>query len=78
MKINVTQKHIDDGKKRISDSCPIALAIKAATGRRAVLVSGNEAQFGGKKYPLPTKARNFIRRFDHGSGIRRPFAFELS
>lgn len=64
MRIKVTAEDIKAGIRRDGMACPVALAIKRATGESDVLVGLEDANIGGYVFPLPTKARNFIPRFD--------------
>ena len=79
MKIQVTQEDIDAGKQKDIHCCPLALAIKRATGKEIQvvtdyfdLVTENDTQ----TYELPEIAANFRRDFDHCLTVE-PFEFEL-
>lgn len=79
--INVTVEDIRRGCRESEFACPIALAIRRATGR-GVEVTPYSAHLYSQEYlvkvkvPLPDDARAFIRRFDGGAAVR-PFSFEL-
>jgi hypothetical protein len=79
MTINVTQDHIDNGKKGTANRCPIALAIKDAFGPAVrVYVSITAYQIGPvKDRPLPPEAITFIQKYDRGSTVK-PFSFEIT
>ena len=79
MKIQVTQEDIDAGKQKDIHCCPLALAIKRATGKEIQvvtdyfdLVTENDTQ----TYELPEIAANFRRDFDHWRPVK-PFEFEI-
>lgn len=83
MKIQVTQDHIDNGTVKDACLCPIALAIRDATGAAHfdVIVSTHGwSHYNGNKllgnYELPVDATNFITKFDLGEPVS-PFEFEL-
>lgn len=83
MTINVTQGHITKGIRGTSVMCPVALAIREATGQiasvhshkisiyRQVIDSINE--WRGSP---PDAVRKFILNFDAGHYVE-PFMFEL-
>lgn len=82
MKIEVTQKDIDNGVQGECQSCPIALAFKRTSNSKRVYVNtksidvchrGNQ---GVKTYELPKKAQTFVKRFDRQEPVK-PFSFEL-
>lgn len=78
MLIQVTQDNIDKGVPSCT-GCPIALAIKRATGASAVRVDTfpTQVRVNGKSVLLPESAEKFIRWFDQ-LGRGEPFEFELS
>lgn len=77
MKIKVTQEHIDRGTKKACSTCPVALALREATGMECE-VSTTIAFLPNNDngIPLPIDAKDFIRRFDAGTLVQ-PFEFEL-
>jgi hypothetical protein len=82
MKIKVTQKHIDKGTPKYGQLCPIAYAIKEATGKYAI-VGKHSVWFTGdnKQVPLPGIATYFIITYDAGCNVVGrnvcPFEFDL-
>lgn len=79
--IKVGQRHIDKGRKCISHSCPIALAI-AEHLKDATYVSVSDEtifiNYHGHEatYQTPIIAANFIKDFDASEKVE-PFEFEL-
>lgn len=70
----VTQEDIKNGKRGEGRTCPIALCLKR-TGREWFV--GDTYISSPKKFlALPTKARNFIFKFDDGLPVK-PFSFKL-
>lgn len=78
IKIEVTQQDIDNGKRASCFYCPIAL-VCTRTFKELCLIGESYLGFirGGKKYPLPQNARQFVTDFDHGRPVK-PFTFELN
>ena len=80
MKIEVTQKDIDEGVQGECQLCPIALAFKRKTKLKHVDVSGKYIVLYRRKsnnlHELPKEAQTFIKRFD-GEKTVKPFSFEL-
>lgn len=79
MRIEVTQKHIDNGRACSSRHCAVALAIQEALGDYdSVSVRTQKAEISDRQIHLPAVVINFIERFDiHGKGSVQPFAFDL-
>lgn len=78
MKIEVTQEHIDKGDRFSPSCCPLALAIKDATGLYGVSVG---ADYVTRMEPyrfitLPRRAAGFRKAFDRAEKVK-PFTFEL-
>lgn len=80
MTIEVTPEDIRMGKRNMLCSCPVALAIKRATGAERVAVGGTDALWVSDNEPLkvnlPIEARSFIFAFDEGGQVT-PFTFDL-
>lgn len=84
MKIEVTQQDIDKAREMVkmglaqSTCCPINLATERAFGdttRTGLgLIRVGEC---GDAYPLPIKAREFIKAFDSGKEVA-PIEFEVT
>ena len=84
MKIYVTQEHINRGKKKSCNKCPVALAIlDAFPDARSVDAdtdtlswSDNRSYYrGNKEFAItPRSVYRFICRFDAGKEVK-PFAF---
>lgn len=75
MKIQVTQKHIDEGKPKCPNNCPVALALIDA-GLLNVGVTPVWIRVEDKKYHAPTGVYVFVQNFDEGQKLE-PFEFEL-
>lgn len=84
--VEVKQEDIDAGVSDSSKSCPVALAIKRASGFDVGVYGADDefvdawVSFIGENSPraidLPTSARDFIAGFDLGHEVD-PFSFEL-
>ena len=93
MKVSVTLEDIRLGKKRNPCWCPIALAIRRASGLKSPIdaepdeaisddsrrceVGGRTVALRGKVYSLPLEAMFFVAEFDRGNQVS-PFEFELT
>lgn len=78
MKIEVTQEHIDKGRRRSCWGCPVALAMRSAGLLNAhaaatFYIWGAHGQFFKD---LPKDVTSHIEYFDQ-TGKMRPFSFEL-
>lgn len=82
IKIEVTQKHIDNGKSEDCYSCPIALAVSEHLHEyvEAHVMHGSVSflPITGRDTvtKLPFEVRDFINEFDEGGEVE-PFSFEL-
>ena len=75
MKINVTLKHISEGKPNCAPWCPIALAIQEATGLPGSV--GCTIYFvDNRAYMSSPEMKQFVDRFDRGLPVE-PFTFEV-
>ncbi len=74
MKIDVTQNHIDGGKRRAPSECPISLAC-ADKGLYAS-VTPKWACIDGVDIMLPLTATAFVLAFDRGEPVQ-PFSFRI-
>lgn len=82
IKIDVTEADIASGERGSACDCPIAIAIRRATGCSRVYVSYDWPRFtfAGKIYDISfenTKAYDFVSAFDNGHLVQ-PFSFELT
>jgi hypothetical protein len=70
MKINITQEHINNGRRADCDNCPIALALKEQF-ERATVRSFVRTWDGDKRrnFLLTSKAVSFITDFDNGRPV---------
>ena len=79
MRIEVTQAHIDAGKRKRSTKCPVALAIKEALGVQYVMVEDlihiGRGLLHGHRTPDIVCA--FICAFDRNQSGLMPFSFDL-
>jgi hypothetical protein len=83
VKVKVTTQDIKTGERFEAASCPIAKALRRATGESLVFAWRNgEALIGGEKFKLPENAEKFIDEFDHHpEQVRRnvsEFAFVIN
>lgn len=82
VEVSVTETDIMFGKKGSCTQCPIAYAVKRATGRkRNVVVDGqyltiNPDRPCEQEMHLPKKARDFVIKFDSGKKVK-PFKFGI-
>ncbi len=88
MKIQVTQKDIDDGFRWSTTGCPVALAIERTIGAEYASVGTtscrialpNTHSWEAKRIDLPYHVGDWIRKFDTRLNNRqecKPFEFEL-
>lgn len=92
MQITVTQDDIDNGAQCNCTDCPIALAVRRATGGCGVQVGQRWVDIydttdrwpvsaAAGSYSLPQSAQIFVETFDDDEGgpaAVEPFAFELA
>ena len=81
MRVKVTRKDIEKGKRRMYAACPVALAIRKKRKVQYAIVGEDDccirfADHLEEGVPLPLEARAFIKRFD-GMEPVAPFEFEL-
>ena len=73
MKVTVTQKHIDQGERSGIINCPLALALRDATGQPYQVGFAHywiKAEVGKRKLRrFSTEAGVFIAQFDSGGGV---------
>lgn len=77
MRIDVSLSDIRLGIRRSHCDCPIALAIRRATGNHGVFVAYNGVQIGDGMTYLPIEATQFIVAFDNSENVQ-PFSFDLT
>ena len=80
MKIRVTAEHIKNGQRGEPQACPVALAIKEATGIMWITVGPHDmSTMSESQLTLPVSVQKFIRAFDHGERKEEvvPFDFEI-
>lgn len=75
IKICVTKKDIENGKRREANKCPVSLAIKRTT-KTPVNVTRNYVRYKGYAYAVPRSVNRFIQKFDK-TGLGVPFNFNL-
>lgn len=76
--IQVTAEDIRKGRRNISKSCPIALAINRQL-EITVEVGGYFIFMGSSRYPLSDLVFGFVGNFDlYGPESVKPFSFELT
>lgn len=63
--VPVSGCHISDGTMSDSENCPVALALKFATGRKNVQVNEDHIVVGRKEYLMPRSVKRFIAKFDN-------------
>jgi len=77
VRVTVTAKDIVRGRRSIADRCPVALALKRATGRRWEVYFTVLQDVGRRRgIKTPDQVAEFCERYDDGVGMR-PFTFEL-
>jgi hypothetical protein len=68
LKVTVTTQDIKIGDPFEAGSCPIAKALRRASGEHLVFAWRNgEALIGGEKFSLPKKVAEFIDEFDQNA-----------
>ncbi len=85
MKIQVTQKDIDDGNRCSTTGCPVALAIERNVNAQYVSVGTTSVRIQKSvtesfRIPLQQYVGDWIRKFDSRLNNRQeiePFEFEL-
>jgi hypothetical protein len=77
VRIDVTQEDIDLGMPGKCGKCPLARAIRRATGSLA-LVSGEDVYASGFAHlaQLPMEAQKFVKAYDSDQEVH-PFSFDL-
>lgn len=78
-RVVVSQKDIDEGSRHSARHCPIAVALKRATGKNFAVI-GSCAWLGDyytREFPLPKEVGTFVREFDSGLYVE-PFVFEFA
>lgn len=77
-RIQVTQEHIDNGKRRMTTCCPIALACRPKFGMVSVGSGLIGAMVDGEyhTYTMPEDAKLFVFAFDNGETVK-PFTMIL-
>ena len=83
--IEVTQELIDNNHSYINGrarSCPVANAIRHATGTTDINVSSTGVLIALQYYPFPSKVGTYIRELDHCNvmGVKptvQPFTFTI-
>lgn len=84
MKITVTQQDIDTGIPWMLCGCPIARAIKRATGKVAAVLADNTVLLNpcsdhAQKISLPPEAAKWREDYDREPHVvMSPFSFELA
>ena len=76
MRIEVTEKHIENGKTMSDTKCPVALAIQDLIPNRNVRVGARWIRIDGQWIQSPSHVCNFVREFDDHKDVY-PFSFEL-
>ena len=83
MRVRVQRKHIREGKRKLSDCCPISLAIKDAGSPENGIVDLSGIQWkelNGDTFIetcLPDQVQKFTHDFDKGLPVK-PFKFSLN
>ena len=70
IRIEVTQKHIDEGEKRDCFSCPIALALYESMPQKTPKVEGCWTRIGKRTVHNSPRTRAFISDFDEGYPVK--------
>lgn len=82
--VTVTQRHINRSNKlraakcALTETCPISLAVRSATGSKKVSSAGDFTYIGDDSYQLPAAASQFIIDFDTNYFVAvQPMTFRL-
>ena len=75
MRIRVLRRHINKGRRYKYLSCPVALAIREATGKK-VKVKESSLERGKNSVVSPHEVTDFVCQFDLGEPVS-PFTFTL-
>ncbi len=78
VKIKVTKRHIRDGDSWLSNSCPVAIAIRGRLKTRKCVTVDTHGIFISGYYDLvcPSSVLSFINAFDKLQEVQ-PFEFTL-
>ena len=76
MRIEVTDSDIAQGLRHECHQCPIAYALRRASGVYDVMAGAKHIRIGDRGYATPAAAESFIRHFDQGHTVL-PFEFTL-
>ena len=78
MLIEVTQEDIDHGIRNDCTECPVALAIKRASGNwfGVIVLVLNGICVRGRTYRTPRQVAQFIQAYDRGESVG-PITFTL-
>lgn len=78
MLIRVTKNDIKLGQRSHASACPVARALRRATGAREIGVDGLNISVGSQDFSSPIEVTEFVQRFDlDGRQGLKPFTFEL-
>lgn len=77
MRLEITQKDINEGNPNHVGSCPIALALMRCCPGRYWIVNPHQAYSDTLRFILPEDAYLFIREFDSDRPVE-PATFELT
>jgi hypothetical protein len=82
MKVDVTQEDIEQGRSGSASSCPVALAVTRATGRKCGVTQDYLYFYGSKGQllgglALPPYVTRAIVQFDSTESMK-PFSFKLT
>lgn len=73
--VTVTQHFIDVGQQSMCRQCPMALAVRNATGQEDVVTDLIVTYVNGVRYRTPPEAKAFMDIFDHYRRMARPGTF---
>lgn len=83
MLIHVTQKHIDNGRRKKCDKCPVSLALSEATGKEWLVTATHlcytkwfSKNGWSNDIVTPTYVAVKVKNYDR-YGVMAPFSFEL-
>lgn len=74
--VEVTNRDINHGLMHSCEDCPVARALRRATGTRSVSAGYGSCGIGKRSFCLPIAVDRFIRAFD-GRGPVKPFKFRI-
>lgn len=76
MRIQITQRNIDNGRSCSPTACPLALAIKDKCPESKIYVSTFDAQIDDRLFEFDGKTRSIVLRYDTNKYME-PFTVKM-